>query len=38
VIPLADAPPSDLVIAWNSAHTTPLIRSFVSLATALTRS
>lgn len=22
VIPLADAPPSDLVIAWNSAHTT----------------
>ncbi len=27
VIPLADAPPSDLVIAWNSAHTTPLIRS-----------
>ncbi|MEU2739879.1 LysR substrate-binding domain-containing protein [Streptomyces sp. NPDC007095] len=38
VIPLTEAPPSDLVIAWNSAHTTPLIRSFVSLATALTRS
>ncbi|MCX4593602.1 LysR substrate-binding domain-containing protein [Streptomyces sp. NBC_01549] len=37
VIPLVDAPPSDLVIAWNSAHTTPLIRSFVSLATTLPR-
>ncbi|MCT2588842.1 LysR family transcriptional regulator [Streptomyces sp. N2-109] len=36
-VPLAGTPPSDLVIAWNTAHTTPLIRSFVrTAATALT--
>ncbi|HZX37146.1 MAG TPA: LysR substrate-binding domain-containing protein [Streptomyces sp.] len=36
-VPLADVPPSHLVIAWNSANTTPLIRSFVQIATAIYR-
>jgi DNA-binding transcriptional LysR family regulator len=34
VVPLTDAPPSQLVIAWNTAHTTPMVRSFVRLALA----
>lgn len=36
-VPLTDTPPSHLVIAWNSANTTPLIRSFVQIATAIYR-
>jgi hypothetical protein len=32
-VPLTDMPPSRLVIAWNGAHTTPLVRSFVRIAT-----
>lgn len=36
-VPLTDTPPSHLVIAWNSANTTPLIRSFVRIATAIYR-
>lgn len=31
-VPLADFPPSDLVIAWRTATTDPLIRSFVRIA------
>ncbi|MFJ2669761.1 LysR family transcriptional regulator [Streptomyces sp. NPDC087525] len=34
-VPLADMPSSDLVIAWNSAGTSPLIRSFVRIAAAV---
>ncbi|MFG2501263.1 LysR substrate-binding domain-containing protein [Streptomyces sp. NPDC048441] len=34
-VPMSDMPPSHLVIAWNSADTTPLIRSFVRIATAV---
>jgi hypothetical protein len=34
-VPLAGMPASRLVIAWNTARATPLIRSFVRLATAL---
>lgn len=37
-VPLADVPPSDLVVAWNSANHTPLIRSFIQIAAALYRS
>jgi DNA-binding transcriptional LysR family regulator len=33
-VPLTDMPPSRLVVAWNSAGTDPLVRSFVRLATA----
>ena len=36
-VPLTDMPPSHLVIAWNTADTTPLIRSFVHIATAIYR-
>ena len=36
-VPLTDAPPSHLVIAWKSANTTPLIRSFLRIATAICR-
>ncbi len=32
-VPLTDMPPSDLVIAWNSANPGPLVRSFVRIAT-----
>lgn len=37
-VPLADMPPSHLVVAWNSTNTGPLIRSFTQIATALYRS
>lgn len=33
-VPLADMPPSRLVIAWNGADPGPLVRSFVRIATA----
>jgi DNA-binding transcriptional LysR family regulator len=33
-VPLTDMPPSHLVIAWNSANPSPLIHSFVRIATA----
>ncbi|WP_131736850.1 LysR family transcriptional regulator [Actinomadura roseirufa] len=36
-VPVVDSPPSDLVIAWNSASSTSLIRSFVHIAIALYR-
>lgn len=36
-VPLADMPPSRLVLAWNSADAGPLIRSFAHLATAVYR-
>jgi hypothetical protein len=32
VVPLADMPPSRLVVAWRTADAGPLIRSFVELA------
>ncbi|WP_084787337.1 LysR family transcriptional regulator [Nocardia sp. Root136] len=35
VVPLLDKPPSSLVLAWNSAAHTPLIRSFVDLAASI---
>lgn len=34
-VALTDKPSSDLVIAWNSTDTSPLIRSFVHIATAV---
>ncbi|MFE9889632.1 LysR substrate-binding domain-containing protein [Streptomyces scopuliridis] len=34
-VALTDKPPSDLVIAWNSTDTSPLIRSFVHIAAAI---
>ncbi|SFP48234.1 DNA-binding transcriptional regulator, LysR family [Actinomadura madurae] len=34
VVPLDDMPPSRLVVAWNSADTDPLIRSFAGIAAA----
>ncbi|MDT0264389.1 hypothetical protein RM423_23805, partial [Jatrophihabitans sp. DSM 44399] len=37
-VPLADMPPSRLVVAWNSADANPLVRSFAHLATAIYRS
>ena len=33
-VPLADLPPSRLVVAWNASNENPLVRSFVSLAAA----
>jgi DNA-binding transcriptional LysR family regulator len=36
-VPLTGRPPSDLVVAWNSASTSPLIRSFVRIALAVFR-
>jgi hypothetical protein len=33
-VPLADMPPSPLVIAWNTADGNPLVRSFIQIATA----
>ncbi|MCO6005552.1 LysR substrate-binding domain-containing protein [Actinoallomurus purpureus] len=33
-VPLLDMPPSRLVVAWNSADSSPLIRSFTQLAVA----
>jgi hypothetical protein len=37
-VPLLDMPPSRLVVAWNEADTSPLVRSFVHLAATLYRS
>lgn len=37
-IPLADMPPSHLVVAWNSTNANPLVRSFAHLAAATYRS
>ena len=37
-VPLADMPPSRLVVAWNSADANPLVRSFAHLAAATYRS
>ncbi|GIH65499.1 LysR family transcriptional regulator [Microbispora siamensis] len=37
-VPLADMPPSRLVLAWNSADANPLIRSFTHIAAAVYRS
>lgn len=34
-VPLTGVPSSDLVIAWNDDRSTPLVRSFVRIATAL---
>ena len=34
VVPLADRPPSDLVVAWPKAGRSPLVRSFVQVAWA----
>jgi DNA-binding transcriptional LysR family regulator len=31
-VPLADMPPSELVVAWSTAHATPIVRSFVRIA------
>ncbi len=36
-VPLADMPPSQLVIAWNGSGPGPLVRSFVRVATATWR-
>ena len=36
-VPLLDMPPSRLVVAWNEADTSPLVRSFVQIAAALYR-
>jgi DNA-binding transcriptional LysR family regulator len=36
-VPLADMPPSDLVIAWNIANGNPLIRSFTQIAASVYR-
>ncbi len=36
-VPLRDKAPSDLVLAWNTSSTTPLVRSFTGLATTLYR-
>lgn len=37
-VPLADMPPSHLVVAWNKANPSPLIRSFTQIAAAIYRS
>ena len=34
-VPLADHPPSQLVIAWNEHHPSALVRSFTTIAAAL---
>jgi DNA-binding transcriptional LysR family regulator len=36
-VPLADMPPSRLVVAWNSDDPNPLVRSFAQIAAALSR-
>jgi hypothetical protein len=38
VVPLADMPPSRLVVAWNRTDANPLIRSLVQIAAAVYRS
>ncbi|MGW5714684.1 LysR family transcriptional regulator [Amycolatopsis sp. NPDC003865] len=37
VVPLADRPPSDLVVAWPKAGRSPLVRGFVQVAAAVHR-
>jgi DNA-binding transcriptional LysR family regulator len=37
-VPLAGMPPSHLVVAWNKADPSPLIRSFAQIAAAIYRS
>jgi DNA-binding transcriptional LysR family regulator len=37
-VPLADMPPSRLIIAWNSTSANPLIRSFTHIAAGIYRS
>ncbi len=37
VVPLRDHPPSELVLAWNSADHNPLVRSFARITAAVTR-
>jgi hypothetical protein len=34
-VPLADMPPSRLIIAWNSTSANPLIRSFTHIAAGI---
>jgi DNA-binding transcriptional LysR family regulator len=36
-VPLADMPPSQLIIAWNTANASPLIRSFAQIAASAYR-
>lgn len=36
-VPLADMPPSPLVVAWNSTNSDPLIHSFIRVAAAIYR-
>ena len=38
VVPLADMPPSRLVVAWNKADANPLIRSLIQVAAVVYRS
>jgi DNA-binding transcriptional LysR family regulator len=38
MVPVADMPPSRLVVAWNSADANPLIRSFIQVAAMAYRS
>jgi DNA-binding transcriptional LysR family regulator len=38
MVPLADMPPSRLVVAWSSTDANPLIRSFIKVATMAYRS
>ena len=38
MVPVADMPPSRLVVAWNSTDANPLIRSFIQVATMAYRS
>ena len=38
MVPVADIPPSRLVVAWNSTDANPLIRSFIQVATMAYRS
>ncbi len=38
MVPVADMPPSRLVVAWNSTDANPLIRSFIHVATMAYRS
>ncbi len=36
-VPLADMPPSELVIAWNTTNSNPLVRSFTQIAASAYR-
>jgi len=36
IVPVADLPPSRLVVAWNSTDANPLIRSFIAFPAAFT--